>query len=84
MSTIVIEGWPLFKAFQQNLHRNLGAETAGVRLTGGQAAVFPELVAAIAATAEAEVLAAFLATVNPLAHIREQPLELFCFRRFLQ
>ena len=84
MSTIVIERWPLFKAFQQNLHRNLGAETAGVRFTGGQAAVFPELVAAIATTAEAEVFAAFLATVNTLAHIREQPLELLCSGGLLQ
>jgi len=49
----------LLQAFQQNPHRNLGGETAGVPFTGGQAAVLPELFAAIATTAEAEVFAAF-------------------------
>ena len=84
MQPIVLERRTLFKAFQQHLHRNLGSEAAGVRFTGGQAAVLPELVAAIATDAKAELLASFLAALNVSAHIREQSLELLCPGGLLQ
>ena len=84
MQPIFLERRTLFKAFQQHLHRNLGSEAAGVCFTGGQAAVLPELVAAVATAAKAEVLASFLAALNTSAHIREQPLELLCPGGLLQ
>ena len=65
-----------FEAFQQHLNRDLGAEAAGVGLAGGEAAVFPEFVAAVAATAEAEVFTAVVAGLHTAAHVREEALEL--------
>ena len=53
-----------FEAFQQHLNRDLGAEAAGVGLAGGEAAVFPKFVAAVAATAEAEVFTAVVAGLH--------------------
>ena len=45
------QGRAFFKALQPHLHGDLGAEAAGVGFAGGEGAVFPELVAAVAPAA---------------------------------
>ena len=70
------QGRTFFKALLQQLRRDLSAEAAGVGFAGGEGAVFPEFVAAVAPAAEAEVLAAFVAGVHAAGHISREPTEL--------
>ena len=74
----------LLKALQQDLDRNLSPEAAGVRFCGGQAAVLPEFVAAVATATEAEVFAVVLTALDTTVHIGQQPVELRRLRGCLQ
>ena len=74
----------LLKALQQDLDRNLSPEAAGVGFGGGQAAVLPEFVAAVATATEAEVFAVVLTALDTTVHIGQQPVELRRLRGCLQ
>ena len=70
------QGRSLLKALQKHLRGDLGAEAAGVGFAGGEGAVFPELVAAVAPATEPEVFAPLLAGVHAAGHVGHEPTEL--------